>query len=261
MKISKLAKSLLVAALGVTAMASANATLIIGRANLTIGSVIVSFGNIDWNQGNPCNLANNCNPPPNATKTYGEFATLNAGNTGVFNTLFPVFSNGSVQDMSGNLADANYIPIGASSTQNYLSFVAQPNWTFSLTSLEAGNIAGAPYTLTQVGSNVSATISMNGVACDAGLTGAVNVCDAADDKTNWTGIFSAQYTNTTIAAIISTLLGPDNIGGTADDGVLDNNTWSATIEATKIPEPASLAIVGLALAGVAGVARRRSRQA
>ncbi|WIT11357.1 PEP-CTERM sorting domain-containing protein [Paucibacter sediminis] len=238
----------LVAAAAVVGATAASATPIVGSANFSFGFVKVTVGNIDWNPS--------INPPPNVVKTYGTFFTSGGGNSGSFAAgAMAGLTTGEVQDMSSfPIPDANNVPIGFGLTTDFLKFAAQPGWSFDVRWLAAGNIAGAPYFLTQLGDNVSATISMNGIACD---TGGDSVCDATDDKTQWTGIFSAQYTNTTIAAMQAALLGPDGIPFTGDDGALDNNTWSATIEARAIPEPATLGLVGLALAGLGLTARRR----
>lgn len=228
------------AALATAILASSfavNATPVIGLANLSLGLVSISLGEIDFNA--PLNLG------LNGTPTNGTFVTSDGANTGSFATApFAGLTVGTIQDMSSNPLDANYVPIGASTITNFISFAAQPNWSFTAKFLAPGD--QGPYSLTQVGNNVSATISMDGLICDMGGDA---VCDATDDVTKWTGVFSAQYTNTTINAITALVLG----GGT-----LNNNTWSGTLEASKIPEPASIALLGLGLVGMAAARRRRT---
>ena len=239
-------KKVAIAATLVTSALAASATPIIGLANLTMGLVQVTFGNVDWNNG-----GTNINPPPNAVRTYGDFTTngtpLN-GNTGSFaGGVFAGLTTGRIQDLSGVPVDANYVPIGTSlptGVPKFLQFVAQPGWLFTETFLSAGTLAGTPYILTESLGNVSATISALGIACDTLGDG---ICDLTDSKTNWTGIFSAQYTNTSIAALTAILVG---------GGALQNNTWSGTIEARAIPEPGSVALLGLGLVGLVAMRRR-----
>lgn len=234
-------KKVAIAAALATGAITAGAAPIIGVANLTLGGVIVSFGNVDWNGP--------INPPPNVVKTYGDFQTgTSTFNTGSFATAaFTGLTTGRVQDLSSNPTDANYVPIGTSlpgGVPKFFQFVAQPGWLFTETFLSAGTLAGTPYILTELSGNVSATISALGIACDTLGDG---ICNLTDSKTKWTGIFSAQYTGTSIAALTA-LIG--------SGGVLPNVTWSGRLEATAIPEPTSIALLGLGLLGLAAMRRR-----
>jgi hypothetical protein len=146
--------------------------------------------------------------------------------------------------------DGNFAPVGVqpSPNPNFLQFLNQPGWQFSMTQLSSGTFPNTPYILTQVDESVSATISVSGLACD---TGGDNVCDPTDSVTKWIGIFSTQYTNTTIQALQDIL----SVQGAA----LPNVTWSGRVEASAIPEPTTLALVGLALAGIGGLSRRKAK--
>ena len=100
--------------------------------------------------------------------------------------------------------------------------------------------------LTQQSNNVFASISILGTVCD---TGADNVCNiGVDDVTNFTLGISSQYNNTTVAQVAATVFG---------GGGLDNNTWSGTLTATPLPEPGSLALLGLGLVGLVSFRRRQ----
>jgi hypothetical protein len=247
----------LVAAVALAASTLASATPIIGTANLTFGLVRVTIGNIDWNPS--------LDPPPNAVPTFGDFFTSGAANTGSYAIgSMAGITQGDVHDLSNNPADANYMPIGAGTLTNMFKFdahdgVSGSHWMFTALSLSAGTFPGAPYLLTESISggvvSTAATLSVTGLTCDD--VNNDNICQATEDKTNFVAILSAQYPGQTIAQLTATLLGVDGIPGTGDDGALPNNTWSGTLTSYGLPEPTSVGLVGLALAGLGFASRRR----
>lgn len=232
---------LLAAGLVFGAATTANATPVIGTANLSLGQVEVTFENIDFNPDQstaPFIPANN--------PTDGVFSTQAGANTGsfadpAFGTIFaPTF--GSINDMN-----AIGFPVGVlTSIPLFLEFAAKPNWLFTATYLEPGNAyPGAPYIVEELGDNVFASFSLLGTICDTEGDG---VCDVGDDVTKFTLAISTQYADTSVEELTAILLG---------GGALPNNTWSGTLVASVIPEPGSIALLGLGLLGLAGVRRRK----
>lgn len=229
---------------------AANATPVIGTFDMAsprANGIVVTPGEIDW--------FSPANPGLDTTKTYGQF-TISGIPTGSFAALPVLNPDGYVQDLSNNPADANYVPLGASVTPNFIKLADKPNWLFTLTFLSPGTdvdgvgpLPQAPYTLTEDAAGVTATFSAFGTICDAGVDG---VCDKGDDLTKFSALFTTQFVEDdedTIAELVGKLTNP-NIG-------FVDTSWSGSVTAEKIPEPSSLALLGLGLAGFAGLRRRK----
>src|SRR3954462_7965542 len=209
---------------------SVNAAVVSGEANIA-GNVTVTANSILFN--------------PTFTNTAG------ARETGSFTGL----TGGTIMSLTGG-------PVtGGTNVAGFINFsegVALPV-TFDLTYIAPGvgtaagcssstpgalcTPAGSPFTLIQLSSNtVVASLQLNGKA----YTGS-----SATGTSYTTGIFSTQTAvNGTVSDIVATLQNGGSISGI---------TYSASFAASAVPEPGSMLLMGLGLAGAGLLARRKAR--
>jgi len=98
--------------------------------------------------------------------------------------------------------------------------------------------APSPFILTNNGTGTTVTLNVFGTVQDPG-----------DGLSVWSGSFTTQINNTvmTLAQIRTTII----TGGSVQ------SSFSGEFDATAVPEPASMALIGGALLAIAGIKRRR----
>lgn len=184
----------------------------------------------------------------------GGFGEIDSDNRTGFFTAVGVNELGSIKDLSTstmNVPPYSYAPVGTMvAIDDFLSFASiSPTTNIQLTYLPFANCSGGgtcvgPFQLLQNGSHVSVSININGLIIN-------NRTSANPDKTPFSGTITAQFLNTTVAAVVS--------GASTPGGVMADS-YSGAIVASAVPEPGSLTLIGIgALAMLVGGLRRKNR--
>src|SRR3954453_13884859 len=212
---------------------SAQAAAVSGQANIA-GNVTVTANSI--------NFAPTFVNTPGAMET-GSFADLTGG------TIMSL-TGGPVTGGTNVAGFINFNQGVASPVTFDLTYIAPGVGTLAACSSSALGAectpAGSPFTLIQLTSDtVVATLQMNGSA----YTGS-----SASGSSPTRGVFS---TRSVVAGTI-----PQLIGQLQNGGSISGVTYSASFEASPVPEPGSMLLMGLGLAGAGLIARGKvSRKA
>lgn len=230
-----------------------------GQFGIT-GSGVVAFTSggtafIDW-----CPINNNNpfagSPPVGCPVVNNGTGTLNAANgTSSFAAVGPFPGTpGTIDDMADlpnppamTVAPYTNFPVNTSvMIPNYITLSAYPTYNFEATFLPSGScaagVAAGPFCLVQNGQNTSVTMTVDGLVTDTSAP-------AGTTPSAFTAVITGQFPNTTIAQVEM---------GAGSPGGIYSNTWSGTVTATVIPEPAT---AGLFVSGLLflGLSFRRKR--
>jgi len=231
----------------VLAPALVSASPIVGEFGIS-GPGVEVFNSLDAAYIKFCSMENpDCAFVDTATGDYdisgpgsGSFSVLTAANTGVVD---------NVTDRTPPLPPYTYLPVGVPvSIDNYLALAGFPTWDFQADLLAAASCTLTatqqclgPFQLNQNGPNVSVTMDVFGML--------INTADGSMSNLDIT--FTGQYNDTTIGAVES--------GAESSTGVF-SNSWSATVNATEIPEPGTASMLLLAGGGLVMLCRIRRRR-
>jgi len=178
-----------------------------------------------------------------------------SGNTGSFDvtgaTGLPAALTGAGTIL--DLASAAYstftvFPVGSPSSINNFLSIAGFDFVGTLFQPEVCTTTSTQFCIggfqfAQAGSNVTITTVFDGTVTNT---------DGSGNISSWTDVLTAQYTNTTIAAVFA---------AATSAGGIDTNAWSGSVAVTgAAPEPGTTLLFGAGLIGLGLMGRRHLRR-
>lgn len=227
------------------AKAAMAATLTVAAVSVTATSAVAQSGNVSFTGS--VDLFND--PLDNTNSTlYIDFLSPMLGGRGTLNTV--VGSTSGVFDApfvaTASVSDLRVTPTTTSLVSSPL--MTYGGYTFTNVTFLQANAANYTSTYGSIGLRETTVGAASNVSAEINLFGTLT--DNAGFSTQFTGVFTTQFANTTLTQLLTDVNSP---GGIRNQGVSASFGYTTSV----VPEPSTYALMAAGLAGLALVARRR----